>query len=63
MINIKQIMKVAKPLISVLAIAVPIASSLTEKAEMKETNAKEVAKAVADKQKENRVLTRALSFS
>ena len=37
MINIKQIMKVAKPLISVLAIAVPIASSLTEKAEMKET--------------------------
>ena len=50
MINIKQIMKVAKPLISVLAIAVPIASSLTEKADMKETIAKEVAKAVADKQ-------------
>ena len=50
LINIKQIMKVAKPLISVLAIAVPIASSLTEKAEMKETIAKEVAKAVADKQ-------------
>ena len=50
MINIKQVMKVAKPIISILAIVVPIASSFTEKAEMKETIAKEVAKAVADKQ-------------
>ncbi len=50
MINIKQIMKVAKPIISVLAIAVPIASSFTEKEELKEKIAKEVAKAVADKQ-------------
>ena len=50
MINIKQVMKVAKPIISILAIAVPIASSFTEKTEMKETIAKEVAKAVADKQ-------------
>ena len=50
MINIKQVMKVAKPIISILAIAVPIASSFTEKAEMKETIAQEVVKAVADKQ-------------
>jgi hypothetical protein len=50
MINIKQVMKVAKPIISILAIAVPIASSFIEKAEMKTTIAKEVAKAVADKQ-------------
>ncbi len=50
MINIKQVMKVAKPIISILAIAVPIASSFIEKAEMKVTIAKEVAKAVADKQ-------------
>ena len=50
MINIKQVMKVAKPIISILAIAVPIASRVIEKTETKETIAKEVAKAVADKQ-------------
>ena len=48
MINIKQVMKVAKPIISILAIAVPIASSVIEKTETKETIAKEVAKEFKD---------------
>ena len=40
MINIKQVMKVAKPIISILAIAVPIASSFTEKSGDERNNCK-----------------------